>query len=71
MEKSSTTSRSEEVYRRGIKHFDEAIRIGTYEYQNADWDDARGEFVKQVTSCGSLIGLHYIDRRLTCTFPDT
>ena len=48
MEKSSTTSRSKDVYVAGIKYFDEAIRVGTYEYQNADWDDNRGEFVKQV-----------------------
>lgn len=48
MEKSSTTARNEEVYNAGVNYFSEAIRIGTYEYQNADWDDNRGEFVKQV-----------------------
>ena len=44
----------------GIKYFDEAIRIGTFEYQNADFDDDnRGDFVKQVRTMkpNELLGI--------------
>lgn len=52
MEKSSTTAQNDEVYLQGIKYFDEAIRIGTFEYQNSDFNDERGDFVKQVSGFG-------------------
>ena len=55
MEKSSTTARSDEKYFAGVKYFSEAVRIGTFEYQNAEFDDTRGEYVKQVSSQGSII----------------
>lgn len=48
MERSSATAKSDEVYFAGMKYFEEAIRIGTFEYQNADFDDSRGDYVKQV-----------------------
>ncbi|CAB9515800.1 expressed unknown protein [Seminavis robusta] len=63
MERSSTTAQSDDVYYNGMKYFNEAIRIGTFEYQNADFDDARGDFVKQLANRYFNRGMFYIVNR--------
>ncbi|CAB9502209.1 expressed unknown protein [Seminavis robusta] len=60
MERSSSTSRSAEVYQAGMKYFEETIRIGTFEYQNADFDDNRGDYVKQLANRYFNRGMFYI-----------
>jgi len=63
MEKSSATAESDDVYFAGVKYFEEAIRIGTFEYQNADFDDDRGDYVTQLANRYFNRGIFYIVNR--------
>lgn len=64
MERSSVTNKSDEVFFNGMKYFEEAIRIGTFEYQNAEFDDERGNFVKQLANRYFNRGMFLIVNRL-------
>lgn len=63
MERSSSTKRSDEVYFAGMKYFEEAIRIGTFEYQNAPDDETKGDFIKQLANRYFNRGMFYIVNR--------
>ena len=63
MERSSATKRNDEVYFTGMQYFAEAIRIGTYEYQNAPQDNTKGDFIKQLANRYFNRGMFYIFNR--------